>query len=61
MNYLYYIVAGAIFTIFIDILCYSLKTKNTLHNYERFAIMVLWPIALIIFIKEMFYANNSKD
>jgi len=61
MYFLYYIVAGALFTLFIDLLCHHLKTNNTLTNLEKLVIMILWPIALVIFIKEMFYQNNTKD
>jgi|TARA_R110001592_G_scaffold28131_1_gene103755 hypothetical protein len=61
MYFLYYIVAGALFTLFIDLLCHHLKTNNTLTNREKLVIMILWPIALVIFIKEMFYQNNTKD
>ena len=61
MYFLYYIIIGALFTLFIDLLCQYLKTNNTLTNREKLVIMILWPIALVIFIKEMFYQNNTKD
>jgi len=60
MTFLYYLLIGTLFTLSLDIISNFLETKQRFSNLERFVVILFWPIAMFVFIKELWNAKNGK-
>lgn len=60
MTFLYYLLIGTLFTLSLDIMSDFLETKQRFNNLERFVVILFWPIAMFVFIKELWNAKNGK-
>ena len=49
-----YFIIGVLFTLFVDIISNVFETEARLTNFERLALMIIWPIGAVIFFREFF-------
>jgi len=49
-----YFIIGVLFTLFVDIISNVFETEARLTNWERLALMIIWPIGMVIFFREFF-------
>jgi hypothetical protein len=54
MIFFYYLLIGAIFTLFLDLISDYLQTEAKFSNLERIVVILLWPISMVIFFYEFF-------
>jgi hypothetical protein len=54
MIFFYYLLIGAIFTLFLDLISDYLQTEAKFSNLERIVVILFWPISMVIFFYEFF-------
>jgi len=54
MTFFYYLLIGALFTLFMDLISDYLQTETRFSNLERIVVILLWPISMAIFFYEFF-------
>ena len=60
MNYLItYLFLGAVFTLLTDVLGNFLKSKQKFTNKEKIFVMIIWPFALFIFVRDFIKAFRN--
>jgi hypothetical protein len=52
MIFIYYLLIGALFTLSVDLLADHFQTDAKFSNLERIVVILFWPIALVVFVKE---------
>lgn len=60
MIILYYLLIGAIYTFLLDILIHASPTTENLSNTERVAIILFYPIHVVLFIIEIVKVFKKK-
>lgn len=61
MNYLVtYLFLGAMFTLLTDALGNFLESKIKFTNKERIFVMIIWPFALFIFVRDFIKAFRNN-
>ena len=60
MTFVYYLMIGTLFTLIIDLLANYLESDNKFNNIERLVVIILWPISLFIFLRELWRAKNGE-
>ena len=62
MTFTTYIIIGLVFGLVIEWIHDNLmKEKQDLENWMRLAYILVWPIALLIFLDGFFKARNNKN
>lgn len=59
MTFIYYLMIGTLFTLGIDILANYLESDKRFNNLERIVVILIWPISLIVFVRELWRAKNG--
>lgn len=54
-----YLLLGTLFIFIIDVLAAHFETEQRFTNLERVICILLWPISLFIFLKELWKAKNE--
>ena len=55
-----YLLIGAIFTLIMDWLSNHWDTENKFTNLERIVVILIWPISLLIFLREFIREIKKK-
>jgi O-antigen/teichoic acid export membrane protein len=60
MTFIYYLLIGTIFTLILDLLANYLKSEKRFNNIERIVVIVLWPVSMVVFFRELLRAKNNR-
>ena len=58
MVFVNYLVIGTLFTLGIDLLSNYLESEKRFNNLERIVVILIWPVSLIVFVRELWRAKN---
>lgn len=60
MTFMYYLMIGTLFTLIVDVLASFLEADKRFSNLERIVVILVWPVGLIVFLRELWKARNGK-
>lgn len=60
MTFVYYLMIGTLFTLILDILANYLESEKRFNNIERIVVIMMWPISLFVFLRELWRAKNGE-
>ena len=60
MTFMYYLMIGTLFTLMVDVLANYLETDKRFSNLERIVVILVWPMGLIVFLRELWKARNGE-